>query len=212
MVNVEKMEEDIKNRLKSLEEKSIYNFSEIERRLIELENSKSEVIGDRLQHVEDLLLLMQVEGEKIKDILSSRLLDSTGGGRTEERIERLEKALEDRGLQNVGSSESSGNSDGMQKRFDDIERVITEQVTEIDKRLIRIEDHIFHNKKDINIESKPTGTLKEVQSIIDDDESVCVDETPEEPEEAPKDVGAPKKEKEKKGHGFRLRKKKTLRI
>ena len=92
-------DEDIKKRLENLENRLKTNFFEIEKRLVNLESSpgKGGNLSERIQDVEDLLLLLQLENMKIREKIGSTGIpeihaveDKSG---LEERVNELEEKL-----------------------------------------------------------------------------------------------------------------------
>lgn len=58
---------ELEERLNRLEEKLKVTFTEIEKRLMQQPQQQTDVYEDRLQELEDLILLLQLENTKLKD-------------------------------------------------------------------------------------------------------------------------------------------------
>ena len=81
------MDGNIEERLVRLEYKLKMNFFEIEKRLVKLETSSSAALDERIQELEDLFLLLQLENMRIKERVSSAGVSQPD---VEEELKQLE--------------------------------------------------------------------------------------------------------------------------
>jgi chromosome segregation ATPase len=88
---------DIEEALARIENRNKSNFLEIERRLVKLESGgisgAGDEAGERIQEIEDLLLLMQVENTKMKEMLGGKELTEFDVRGLESRIAEIENAV-----------------------------------------------------------------------------------------------------------------------
>ena len=161
---------EIIDSLKRLEEKGKINFFEIEKRLStiesKLESSMPENFNERLQEIEDLILLMQLENIKMKESHVSGIYEheteiepkaEPAASRLEERISELEEKI-------GAASDSAGASEEMISKLKNAE-VFVKELSSIDKRISGLEDAIEslrHEKENI----RPSSLLSDVNKIL----------------------------------------------
>ncbi len=156
---------NIESRLSKIEEKIKFNLFEIERRLIDLEAAKPAMLEDRVQHVEDLLMLIQIENEKIKQMLAARFPAPAGAhvaADIEERLARLEERL----------PEGSLDQTPLSKQIEELDKCLSDAMENFNKRLISLEEHSSANKNENELNDKSAskagkkGVLEDVHSIL----------------------------------------------
>lgn len=144
--------DDIDKRLKRLEDKFKMNFFEIEKKFTDIGSKKAEPSGleERIQYVEDLLLLIQVENEKLREMIispSGKLYDQPEEADKEDVSETKKISSDESRQKDVTSKpelihfEDHGNLD---KRFENLERFLTKEISHLDERLRNLEDNVFH--------------------------------------------------------------------
>lgn len=145
------MNGDIGERLARLENRMKTSFFEIERRLVNLETSSSAALGERIQELEDLLLLLQIENMKIKEKTAGEV-DVTNPD-LEQRLQMLESPrglpgdIEERlnYIENKISSIKGKGDELLEDRLNELESRISatgrvyKEVSEIERRLSDIE-------------------------------------------------------------------------
>lgn len=85
--------DELNRKLEKLEDKLKANFFEIEKRLVNLESPQEPTPGlnEKIEEIEDLLLLVQLENVKMKDALKQEPLQQTVPEDIEERLTKLEQ-------------------------------------------------------------------------------------------------------------------------
>lgn len=150
---------NIESRLVKLEEKAKANFFEIDRRLIDIEATKPTSAEERVRYVEDLLLLMQIENEKMKQILAMThvvpVAENTSLGEIEERLQRLEEHM----------PESALEESPLSKKINDLDKCLSEALENFNKRLISIEENVSV-KREKKEQTENSGVLEEVHGIL----------------------------------------------
>ena len=182
---------DIEDRLNYLENKNKVNFFNVEKRLTNLESTSSQEafdkLNDRIQELEDLLLLLQLESTKIKEKISGgtglELLKATN---VEERLSRLEehppsgtivKELPEEVQNRLDEIEEKLSSLGEVKvptdidsRFSEMEERISalkdRRSPDLEMRLNRLEEEM--GKKTTVIEEVPESLEKKLRELEED--------------------------------------------
>ncbi len=143
------------DRLTRLENRIKTNFFEVEKRFADLSAKEGAAeptgIEERLQEMEDLILLIQLENTKIKERLGTQETPATQPSEATERISRLESI--------VKSGASPAN---IEERLVSLEQKLSEQLKEgMDSRLAKTESDI----KDLRVQSGRMGS-REVEENI----------------------------------------------
>jgi len=137
--------DDIEKRIRHLEDKFKYNFFEIEKRFAEIHPKETTAepsnLADRVQYIEDLLLMVQVENEKLREMILSSPKNYTdeihGVENPETRQKREDNPEENEELHYVERI-------SIEKRFDNLEKFLTKEIAHLDERLRNIEDKVFN--------------------------------------------------------------------
>ena len=175
---------DMEERLDKLENSLKLTFMEIEKRLESMTQEQPVNIEDRLQELEDLLLLIQLEITKLKD--RSGPLDfgiSTGAPDIHERMSKIEETVMGGELKHAGDESKAklgtDVDDETEKRLRTLEesigqhhKFVTEQkkvdvvgrLDEIDKRLASVENKKLVSDKGVIISRK--DVLDDVKKIL----------------------------------------------
>ncbi len=171
-------------RLNKLEDQIKQNFLDIEQKLQKFEEVKAEQngdrqlvegkenivnfkeINDRIQELEDLLLLIEMENTKIKE----KIVGNVNMETPVDVLTRLQKLEERVSLTKETSAE------GIEKKAEELEDYISKEMAEFDKRLARLEDSVSHEMPRtvaMMVEKPPEGykqsnLLEEVQKILEE--------------------------------------------
>jgi DNA repair exonuclease SbcCD ATPase subunit len=170
---------ELEERLDKLENRLKVTFLEVEKRFESFKEEQPVTIEDRLQELEDLLLLIQLEVTKLKD-RSGPLEFSVGAAAPDinERLNKLEEAV--LGEHVTGAPEVHVETDAaLEHRMRELEErvqqyghepVMEEQkdlsskLDEIEKRLARIESKKIVSEKGVMISSR--DVLDDVKKIL----------------------------------------------
>lgn len=147
---------ELEDRLTRLENRIKTNFFDIEKKFADISEKSSEVPDERLQELEDLVLLIQLENTKLKEKLGTQETLSAEPGGIAERISKLESVIDQ-----IKSGATAAPSN-IEQRLAGLEQKLSTQVKEgIDSRLSKLDSDI----KDLRIESGKM-TPKEVDDNI----------------------------------------------
>ena len=177
--------EKIDQRLSKLEDRIKDNFLDIEKKFqkiegflgeretgdVEIVEGKEKItnmkeLTDRIQELEDLLLLIEMENTKIKEkIVGSANIETPVDVLT--RIQKLEEKV---------AVTREITTEGLEKKIGEIDEYISKEMAEFDKRLARIEDSASHEMPrtvKMMVEKQPEGykrsnLLEEVQKILEE--------------------------------------------
>ncbi|MFH0949264.1 MAG: hypothetical protein V1802_02145 [Candidatus Aenigmatarchaeota archaeon] len=149
---------ELDERLTRIENKQKSTMFEIEKRLVQLESMDIEKrIEKRLQELEDVLMLIQLENKKLKEFSElpvgqpspvpqniNRRLDEI-----EERLSSIKMLVE-------------------MKKIENLENFLSKEITEIDRRISGLEDAVYHKHTPHIHEVGKTGLIKELEKILND--------------------------------------------
>ncbi len=168
------------DRIMSIEEKLKVSLFQIEKRLVALESKLSS--EDRIQELEDLILLLQVEVSKL------RAIPETVPDNLRDRLEFIEEAIREKPVMKLGNEENL--------RIADLEAYM-ERVSELENRLMSMEG-LPESKQIPRVEEK-TEIKGVMQSKITylEKELADIDDRLKEIEIHPIDVSGVKSEEEK---------------
>jgi len=180
------MAQPLESRVDKMEQYMKLQFSHIEHRLMDIESSRPAELEDRIRHVEDLLLLMQLENEKVKQMLMMRHVPVASQQHAEnladleERLQRLEEHLPEHAL----------DENPLAQRLEEMEKVIVEQFESFEKRISSIEEHMtgsrgrdrYQDVQEQRVASRPEPRAEEKR------ENVVCQEPQEKEQEKPQAV------------------------
>lgn len=153
-------QKELEANLNRLESKVRMSLFEMEKRLIDLEHKEMMPSGqpvdveDRLQYLEDIVMLIQIENEQLKEMIKSGHFSSdfSAAPDLEKRISDLENSAKPQEKENI--------------------TFLTQEIANIDKRLQKLEDAIFHRaykeppRKKEEKKQEETNLFDEVNKIL----------------------------------------------
>ena len=157
---------EIEERLARLESRLAKPAAAGEPIIVEGEEKITDMGGlqERIQELEDLLLLIEIENTKIKEkVIGSANLEAPLAAL--DRIQKLEEKV---------AALKTSDTEELEKKIGDMEGYLTKELAEFDKRLSRLEEH-FHERPKIKPEAKAerrykqesSNILEEVQKILE---------------------------------------------
>jgi len=174
------MDGDIEERMVRLENRMKTNFFEIEKRLVNLETSSPAALSERIQELEDLLLLLQLENMRTQEKISSDITQPVIQTDLEERIRKLElsKLPNDVGerlnhIEDKVSSLKTGEDEFLEGRLDEIENRLSatgkiyREISDIERRLGGLEKTAPFKNVPRDIESRLDGLSKSMSEEMD---------------------------------------------
>lgn len=114
---------ELEERFNRLEEKLKVTFNEIEKRFSQLQQTPETNAEERIQELEDLLLLLQLESTKLKEKVGEGGLDfgiTASGPGVAERLERIETELSSRIAVTPASSDIEAKISALEERINAI--------------------------------------------------------------------------------------------
>lgn len=176
--------QELEERLNNLEKKTKATFTEVEKRLAVAPEQLNvpEAISDRLNELEDLLLLSQVENTKLKDMIAgTQNVENIESGDIGKRLNKIEeKVYSMNDVQTPLSVEGADYSEELEqitKRLDDIEQqfgngassgsVKEEMPSDIHDRLNELEEKIQQvgSSRDDSVTDRLTELEEKLEKI-----------------------------------------------
>jgi hypothetical protein len=158
------MDGNIEERLDRLENKMKVGFFEVEKKLVKLETSSSASMDERVQELEDLLLLLQLDNMRLKEKVSST--DTTqpdigervsSMGLSEEVPSNIESRLNQ--IENKISSLKTGGNEFSEERLDETEKRLS-SVEKIYKEVSNIRDRLNMLDEMVSMRGNVSGMEK----------------------------------------------------
>jgi DNA repair exonuclease SbcCD ATPase subunit len=179
--------DELAERLERLEQKTKATFLEVEKRLamVPQEISIPDAINERLNEMEDLLLLSQVENAKLRDkVAGTQNLQTFESGDLEKRVQRLEEHAYAAGETPLLATDNSPDAQIILNRIDSIEERLKAQkpvvkdvpdelkrrLTDLDTKIDKLEamEQIPRKYLDDRINSIGKDVERNVERTLDD--------------------------------------------